>query len=106
MRVRTCAVVSTGLRGASPRSNGVDGMLVDADDAHDLLDHVGLAVDVRPPRRRRDLHASRPGRRREKPSLLSTRRISGSGNVEPGETLQFVGREVDDLVGRLGLAGD
>ena len=49
LRVRTCSAVSTGLRGASPRSNGVNGTLVDADDAHDLLDDVGLALDVAAP---------------------------------------------------------
>ena len=29
---------------------------IDADDAYDLLDDVGLALDVGPPRRRGDLH--------------------------------------------------
>ena len=46
LRVRAWIGVSTGLRGASPRSNGVERHAVDADDAHDLLDDVGLAVDV------------------------------------------------------------
>ena len=49
LRVRTWIGVSTGLRGASPRANGVERHAVDADDAHHLLDDVGLALHVRPP---------------------------------------------------------
>ena len=55
-RFRTCKGVRIGLRASSPRGNGVNRHLVDADDAHDLLDNVGLAFDVGTPRRHRDLH--------------------------------------------------
>ena len=62
-RVRDWIGLRTGLRGASPRSNGVIGTLSTPDDAHDLLDDVGLAVDVGAPRGHRNLHdrtGSRP----------------------------------------------
>ena len=49
LRVRTCNAVSTGLRGVRAAAERRRGDAVDADDAHDLLDHVGLAFDVGPP---------------------------------------------------------
>ena len=57
LRVRSWIGVSTGLRGASPRSERRRRHAVDAEDAHHLLDDIGLALDVGPPRRHRDLHA-------------------------------------------------
>ena len=81
------------------------GDAIDADDAHDLLDDVGLAFDVRPPRRRRDLHAlvlagdEEAELGQHAPHLDET-------EIEAGEALQFAGREVDDLFRRFRLAGD
>ena len=43
---------------------------IDAEDAHDLLDDIGLAVHVGPPRRHRDLHA---------------RAVAGDGEAERAE---------------------
>ena len=40
------------------------GHAIDAGDAHDFLDDIGLAFDIRPPRRHRDLHHSCRCRRR------------------------------------------
>jgi hypothetical protein len=42
LRVRSWMGVSTGLRGASPRTNGVAGC-GRPDNAHDLLHQIGLA---------------------------------------------------------------
>ena len=57
LRVRSCSGVSTGLRGAGAAIERRRRHAVDADDAQHLLDDVGLAVHVGPPRRHRDLHA-------------------------------------------------
>ena len=57
-RVRFWIGVSTGFATvASMPRQGLRLDAVDAGDADDLLDEVGLALDVRPPGRRRDLHA-------------------------------------------------
>ena len=93
LRVRTCAAVSTGLRGASPRSNGVERHAVDTDDAHDLLDDVGLALDVRPPRRDRDLHGlARAGD--EEAEMAEHALHFGQRHVEPGQPLHLGDREI------------
>ena len=78
---------------------------IDADDAHDLLDDVGLALDVGPPRRRRDLHAAVLAGD-EEAELGEHAAHLDQTEIEAGEPLQFAGREVDDLVRRFGLAGD
>ena len=54
-RVRFCSSVSTGFgTPASSRGSGVDRHAVEPGDAHDLLDDVGLAVDVGAPVRHDD----------------------------------------------------
>ena len=55
-RVRSWIVVRTGLRGVVAALERRHRHLVDADDAHDLLDDVGLAVHIGAPGRHRDLH--------------------------------------------------
>ena len=67
---------------------------VDADDADDLLDDVGLALDVGPPRRRRDLHAAVLAGD-EEAELLQHAAHLGQVEIEAGEPLQLGGREVD-----------
>ena len=89
LRVRIWIGVSTGLRGAVAAVERRRRDAVDADDAHDLLDDVGLAVDVRPPRRHRDLHVCRPGRRRRSRDAPSTRLISGRPTSRPASRLQL-----------------
>ena len=103
LRVRTWAVVSTGLRGASPRSNGVDGMR-----STPTMRTISSTMSALPSMSGRHDGAATltrgcPGRRRRSRAFVSTRRIS---KIEAGEPLQFGGREVDDLLGRFGLAGD
>ena len=49
LRVRTWIGVSTGLRGAVAARKRRRRHLVDADDAHDLLDDIGFALHVGPP---------------------------------------------------------
>ena len=55
-RVRDWIGVRIGLRGVVAAIERRHRHLVDADDAHDLLDDVGLAVHVGAPRGHRDLH--------------------------------------------------
>ena len=78
---------------------------IDADDAHDLLDDVGLALDVGPPRRRRDLHALVLAGD-EEAELGQHAAHLDQIEIEAGEALQFAGREVDDFFRRFRLAGD
>ena len=54
-RVRICSVVRILPLTASWLASGCGRDLVDAVDAHDLLDEIGLAVDVGPPRRNGDV---------------------------------------------------
>ena len=64
LRVRTWIGVRIGLRGASPRSNGVDGMRSTPTMRTTSSTMSALPCDVRPPGRHRDLHAARLVRRR------------------------------------------
>ena len=64
LRVRIWIGVSTGLRGASPRSNGVDGTRSTPTMRTTSSTMSALPSTSRPPGRHRDLHASRPARRR------------------------------------------
>ena len=104
-RVRSWMAVSTGLRASAPRGNGVAGTLLDADDAHDLLDDVGAALHVRPPRRHRDfdLLALAGG---EEAELLQHAAHVGERQFEAGQPRQFAQREVDDLFLGRRVAGD
>ncbi len=77
---------------------------IDADDAYHLFDHVGLALHVRPPRRRCDfnplaLAGDEEAQSFEDPAHLQQR------NGETGEPLEFGHRKIDDALGRLGAAG-
>ena len=78
---------------------------VDADDADDLLDEVGLALHVR----RQDGGATftrSPVPTTRKPSLLQDHRRFRPRQVEAGQALHFGPREVDDRGRSRGLAGD
>ena len=79
--------------------------LVEADDAHDLLDEVGLALDVGAPARHGDLEvlAMAGGPEAEQ----RQRRLHFRGrHGEAGEALHFGDREVDDQVALGNLARD
>ena len=56
--------------------------VVDAMDAHDLLDEIGLAVDIRPPGRHCDIDES-PASFGPKPRRLSMSRLSALGTSMP-----------------------
>ena len=78
---------------------------VDADDAHDLLDDVGLAVDVRPPRRHGDLHVLvLPGDHEAEPVEHAAH--FRERHVEAAEALQLRQREIDHQLRHLRIAGD
>ena len=96
LRVRTWIGVSTGLRGASPRVERRRRHAVDADDAHDLLDDVGLALDVRPPRRHRDLHALALRRRRRSRAARARAASRSAATSRPASRFTFAEREIDD----------
>ena len=92
LRVRTC---SGGEHRLARRLAAVErrrGHAVDADDAHDLLDDVGLALDVGPPRRRGDLHAPVLAGD-EEAELAQHAPHLGQRQVEAGEPLQFARSE-------------
>ena len=75
--------------------------LIDADDAHDLLDDIGLAFDVRAPGRHRDLH-HRPLPATKKPRWPRMRFISISGTSRPARRLtSSTGKSIGAIVGRL-----
>ena len=78
---------------------------LDADDAHQLLDDVGAALHVRPPRRHRDfdLLALAGG---EEAELLQHAAHFGERQFEAGQPRQFAQREIDDLFLRRRIAGN
>ncbi len=78
---------------------------VDADDAHDLFDDIGLAFDIRAPRRDRDLHGLALTRNEEAEMAEHAAHL-GEADLEAGEPRQLVEREVDDALGHHDLAGD
>ena len=105
LRVRTCAVVSTGLRGASPRPNGVDGMR-----STPTMRTISSTMSALPSMSGRHDGAATFTRlswpATKKPSLVQHAAHLDQIEIEAGEPLQFAGREVDDLFRRFGLAGD
>ncbi len=90
LRVRSCSSGEHRLARRSPTlGSGVERDAVDAGDADDLLDEIGLAVDVRPPGRRRDLDAA-PLPATMKPSVVAARASSRADRqVEPGQALHL-----------------
>ena len=105
LRVRIWIGVSTGLRGASPRGNGVDGTR-----STPTMRTISSTISALPwTSGRHDGTATftrSPWPATKKPSRSSTRRISGSGTVEPGEALELGQRKIDDRFGDVGAAGD
>ena len=96
LRVRICSGVSTGLRGEFAAIERRHRHAVDADDAHDLLDDVGLAVHVGAPGRHRDVdHRAGAGDQeaemaehalhlRQRQSMPASRLTSSSGkSIDP-----------------------
>ena len=87
--VRSWPAVSTGLATPSPPRQRCDAKSVDAVHAHDLLDEVGLAVDVRAPGRHRDRAGDRAVPRQSKPSALEDRSIRRARHVDAGQPLDL-----------------
>ena len=78
---------------------------VDPDDAHDLLDDIGLAVHVRAPRWRRDLYAlALPGDEEAKPPQHAPK--LRQGDLDPGQPGHGIEREIDHQVGGARLGCD
>ena len=70
--------------------------VVDAEDAQDFLDDIGLALDVRPPCRRGYFRAALGGGRDRKAEPRQNRGRFVRRDVEAGEALRFAEREIDD----------
>ncbi|MCY1503245.1 hypothetical protein D9M68_373650 [compost metagenome] len=70
--------------------------VVDAVDAHDLFDKIGLAVDIRAPGRNRNLEAFTRAFNTEA-ELPQDRDALLGGNLETGQALHLGNREIDDL---------
>ena len=71
--------------------------LVDADDAHDLLDDVGLAVHVGAPGGHRDLHHRAAAGDHEAEMAEDAPHLD-QRHVDAGQTLDLAQREIDDAV--------
>ena len=105
LRVRTCAGVSTGLRGASPRSNGVDGTR--STPTMRTISSTRSALPSMSGRHDGGATFTRsPWPATKKPSLVSTRRISGRSSSRPASRFTSVGGKSMIFSGRFGLAGD
>ena len=82
LRVRTCCAVSTGLRGASPRSNGVNGTL-----STPTMRTISSTMSALPSTSLRHdgiaIFTVSPAPAAKKPRCLSTRFISVSGTSRP-----------------------
>ncbi len=79
--------------------------LVDADDAHDLLDDVGLAVHVGAPGGHRDLHHRAAAGHHEAEMAEDALHLR-QRHVDAGEALDFGQRKIDHAVVAEGLADD
>ena len=104
-RVRSWIVVRTGLRGVVATLERRHRHLVDADDAHDLLDDVGLAVHVGAPGRHRDLHDRAAAGHHEAEMGQDASRLR-QRHVDSGEALDLAQREIDHAVVAEGVADD
>src|SRR5262249_24050022 len=78
---------------------------VDPDDADDLLDDVGLAVPVRAPRRRRDLHLLALARDPKAQPLQYAAELR-ERNLDAGEAPELAEREIDDQLRHLRVTHD
>ena len=104
-RVRSWIGVSTGLRGVVAALERRHRHLVDADDAHDLLDDVGLAVHVGAPGGHRDLH-HRAAAGHHEAEMAEDALHFGQRHVDAGEALDLAEREIDHAVFAEGVADD
>src|SRR5665213_1658528 len=79
--------------------------LVDADDTHDLLDDIGLAMHVGTPGGHRDLH-DRTGTGHHEAEMTQDTPGFRQRDVDAGETLDFRERKIDQAVIAEGVADD
>ena len=80
--------------------------LVDADDAHDLLDDVGLAVHVGAPGRHRDLHHRAAAGHHEAEMAEDALHLRQRRRRSPARRLTSVEREIDHAIVAEGIADD
>ena len=105
LRVRSWIGVSTGLRGASPRSNGVEGtrstpkIRITSSTMSALFCTSGRHDGTVTFRRS-------PSPATAKPRRSSTRRTSGNGTATPARRFDFGQRKIDDALGDFRAAGD
>ena len=102
-RVRSWIGVSTGLRGVLAALERRHRHLVDADDAHDLLDDVGLALHVGAPGRDRDLHDRAVAGHHEAEPVEDAAHLR-QRHLDAGEPLHLGQREIDHAVVAIGVA--
>ncbi len=105
LRVRNWIGVSTGLRGASPRSNGVDGTRSTPRMRTTSSTTSALPCTSAPPRRHRDLHPLALAGDEEAEPLEHAAHFR-QRHGEAGEALELGQRKIDDALGRFGAAGD
>ena len=105
LRVRTCAVVSTGLRGASPRPNGVDGMR-----STPTMRTISSTMSALPSMSGRHDGAATFTRlswpATKKPSLVEHAAHLGQARSRPASRFTSLSGKSIDLLRRFGLAGD
>ena len=77
--------------------------LVDADNAHDLLDDVGLAVDVGSPRGHRDLHHRAAAGHHETEMAENALHLC-QGHVDSGQSFDLGERKIDHAIVAEGVA--